>query len=183
LDLGVGYLMTGVFGVAMLVIASRTPASGSGSGLLVSLGESLGQTLGPIGKWAFLIGAWAAIASSLLGVWQAVPYLFADFVSRRAAAGGPRDEEVPLTKTWAYRGYLIGLAVVPIPLLFQKFETAQQYYAVFGATFIPALAALLLFMNGRRSWVGESRNGVWSVGALLAALCVFGWFALMKVGL
>ena len=184
-DLAIGYAMTCVFGVAMLVIASRTPASGSGSGLLVSLGESLGETLGPVGKWAFLVGAWAAIASSLLGVWQAVPYLFADFLShgRRGAAAGGACGAVPLSGTRAYRGFLIALAVVPIPMLFVSFKVAQQYYAVFGATFIPALAALLLVMNGRASWVGAGmKNRVWSAAALGAAVLLFGWFAWMKIG-
>lgn len=181
LDLGVGYAVTALFGVAMLMIASRTPASGSGSGLLVSLADNLGATLGPVGRWAFLLGAWAAIASSLLGVWQAVPYLFADFLlhGRRDESGRPLTVS---TGSWAYRGYLLALAVGPIPVLFVKFSTAQKYYAVFGATFIPLLAVLLLYMNGRASWVGkENRNGWWTAAALLAAVVMFGWFAWIEI--
>jgi len=34
--------------------------------------------VGPAARWAFLVGAWGAVFSSLLGVWQSVPYLFAD---------------------------------------------------------------------------------------------------------
>lgn len=179
MDLGVGYAMTALFGVAMLAIASRTPASGSGSGLLIGLAENLGATLGPAGKWAFLIGAWAAIASSLLGVWQAVPYLFADFVIGR---GSGVERVSDLTRSWAYRGYLLAIAVLPIPMLFVKFETAQKFYAVFGASFIPLLAVLLLYMNGRASWVGASnRNGWWTIAALIAAVVMFGWFGWLEI--
>lgn len=186
LDLGVGYAMTALFGMAMLVIASRTPAptggGASGSSLLVSLGQSLGETLGPAGKWAFLVGAWAAIVSSLLGVWQAVPYLFADFLRNRRGDESGRPGE-GMTRTLAYRGYLLAMAVAPIPMLFVKFATAQKFYAVFGATFIPLIAVLLLVMNGRASWVGRAhRNGWWTVAALLAAVVLFGWFAWIEFG-
>jgi len=89
---------------------------------------------------------------------------------------------VVLSGTRAYRVFLIALAVVPIPMLFVSFKVAQQYYAVFGATFIPALAALLLVMNGRASWIGSAmRNRVWSAAALGAAVALFGWFAWMKI--
>ena len=188
IDLGVGYSVTAIFGIAVLVIASslRSPAGdvvvfdGKGSGLLVSLADRMGDMLGPVGRWSFLIGAWATITSSLLGVWQAVPYLFADFVRSRGRAGASRSTQ-NLTRSGAYRGFLIGLSVIPIPLLFLSFANAQKYYAVLGACFIPLLAGLLLVMNGRRSWVGCHRNGVWSIIGLLSALVLFGRFAWLKV--
>jgi Mn2+/Fe2+ NRAMP family transporter len=188
-DLFVGYTVTALFGVAMLVIASGMgEVSGKGSGLLVSLAGRLGETLGPVGRWAFLLGAWAAIASSLLGVWQAVPYLFADFVrmgrgpaGRGPAGRRPSDPGLPLTRSRAYRVFLVAIAVVPMPMLFIPFASAQKYYAVFGATFIPMLAALLLVMNGRRAWVGAHRNRAWSVIGLASALVLFGWFAWQRL--
>jgi len=78
LDLGVGYAMTALFGIAMVVVGSTVEVAGSGAGLVVALADRLEATLGPAGRWTFLAGAWAAVATSLLGVWQSVPYLFAD---------------------------------------------------------------------------------------------------------
>jgi len=79
LDLASGYIMTGLFGIAMLIIASGITVQGTGSALIANLADQIGATAGAAGRWVFLIGAWAAVFSSLLGVWQAVPYLFADF--------------------------------------------------------------------------------------------------------
>jgi Mn2+/Fe2+ NRAMP family transporter len=181
IDLGVCYVVTALLGVAMLVIASRTPVSGSGSGLLISLGDSLGRTFGPLGRSVFLVGVWAAIVSSLLGGWQAVPYLFADAVQNRG--GGVDDPSRPVSRrSWTYRGFVVSLAVVPIPMLFIDFQAALRLYAVFGALFIPFLAALLLIMNGRASWVGRAhRNGFWSMAGLVAAMVLFGWLASIEI--
>ena len=77
-DLGVGYAMTAVFGIAMVIVGSHVQIEGAGATLLVELAEALEGPIGPVGKWMFLIGAWGTVFSSLLGVWQAVPYLFAD---------------------------------------------------------------------------------------------------------
>ena len=43
------------------------------------MAEMLGTMLGPFGVYAFSVGFWAAVFASLLGVWQSVPYLYADF--------------------------------------------------------------------------------------------------------
>ena len=82
IDLAVAYAMTGLFGLAMVVIGSELPpAPGKGVALIANLADVLRMQLGAMGpaaRWAFLIGAWAAVFSSLLGVWQSVPYLYAD---------------------------------------------------------------------------------------------------------
>ena len=80
-DLAVGYTMTAVFGLCMVIIGSEVQVEGKGAGLIAALAAQLEESLGPVGKWAFLIGAWGAVFSSLLGVWQSVPYIFSDFVS------------------------------------------------------------------------------------------------------
>ena len=81
LDLTGAYLLTGLFGVALIIIAAEAnPADASGTGLILALSDRLGQLLGPFGRTAFLIGFWCAVFTSMLGVWQGVPYLFADTV-------------------------------------------------------------------------------------------------------
>jgi hypothetical protein len=70
--------MTALFGIAMVIVGSTVEVTGSGAGLVVALADRLEASLGAGARWTFLAGAWAAVASSLLGVWQSVPYLFAD---------------------------------------------------------------------------------------------------------
>ena len=155
IDLGVGYAFTAVFGIAMVIIGSKITVQGDGTKLIVALA---GKLHSPIGRWVFFVGAWCALFSSLLGVWQSVPYVFADFcnlVRRRAdpAAAGTHVEVD--TRSRPYRGYLLAIALVPMVGLFFSFTQVQKAYAIFGAMFMPLLAAALLVLNTRRRWVGD----------------------------
>jgi len=160
-DLACGYFMTALFGMAMLVIGSRVGAlEGGGATLLAHLADvlqgSFGSVTGAVVRWSFLIGAWGAVFSSLLGVWQSVPYLFADACSPPASVG---TATVVDTKSPTYRIYLYALATVPcIGLFVVKFQTAQKTYAVVGALVIPFLAAVLLILNNRRQLPESMRN-------------------------
>ncbi len=185
IDLGLGYAMTALFGIAMLIIGSTIEVEGGGAGLLVSLADRLRERLGAAGRWIFLLGAWGAVFSSLFGVWQSVPYLFADFwglVRRRGAA--VRGSVGIDTRGPVYRGYLLALAVVPLAGLFTSFERVQKIYAVFGALFMPILAAALLALNGRGAWIGRRYRNRPSTTALLAAVLLlfsfFGYLALRR---
>ena len=159
IDLAVGYGFTAVFGLAMVIIGSHihVESKRGGANLIVPLARKLAEPLGPAGRWAFLLGAWCAIFSSLLGVWQAVPYVFADFCGlwRRRNA----DTNVPPvaidTKSPAYRLYLFAIALVPMIGLLFSFEQVQKAYAIFGALFMAMLAVTLLLLNGRTAWVGR----------------------------
>ena len=179
LDLAVAYAVTALFGLAMIVIASGVPAEARGAGLIVELAERLDEGVGRVGRWVFLAGAWCAVFTSMLGVWQAVPYLFADFVS---IARGRHTDPADLPRTRAYRGYLLFLATVPAVGLFTTFATIQKAYAVFGAFFLPLLAAALLAMNHRRRGQTEAwRNGPLATGALWLTLAFFAVFAATDV--
>jgi Mn2+/Fe2+ NRAMP family transporter len=91
IDLACAYAMTAIFGLSMVMIGSSLPGmEGSGARLMVQLAGELETTFGaagPLAKWAFLVGAWAAVFTSLLGVWQSTPYLFAD-LWRQMGRGG-----------------------------------------------------------------------------------------------
>ncbi len=178
IDLAVGYAMTAVFGMAMVVIGSRVPVSGGGATLIVDLGRELELALGTGARVLFLLGAWGALFSSLLGVWQAVPYLFAD-VCR--VLGWVRATPAQLERTAAYRGYLIALALMPMLGLLYSFQQMQKLYAMVGAAFIPVLAISLLLMNGRRAWVGAQRNGWITVSLLSGALLFFAALAMLGI--
>lgn len=179
-DLAVGFGMTAVFGIAMVMIGTRIEATGKGSGLILQIAEELGAELGSSARWAFLVGAWGAIFSSLIGVWQAVPYVFADFWRLRRARPGDALEPVD-TSSPAYRGYLVGLALVPILGLGVSFKDAQRAYAVVGAGFLPLLALALLWL-GREAIVGrELRNRPLSVLGLVLTLAFFVYAGVTKL--
>lgn len=180
IDLAAAYSVTALFGVAMVIVGSSIETEGRGAALLVNLSTTLEQSLGTAGKWLFLVGAAGAVFSSLLGVWQAVPYLFAD-TWEQLRLSAPKERH-PSTETIdgspAYRGYLATLALVPMAGLFFSFREIQKLYAVVGAWFFPALTLALLIMNNRRRLVGETaRNGPAANLALLVVLAFFSWLA------
>lgn len=172
LDLLVAYALTGLFGIAIMIIAAGvSPGALTGSALILAVADRLGETLGDTGRWCFLVGFWGAVFSSMLGVWQGVPYLFADFVHewRNRDTAKSIDADSP-----AYRVCLAWLALPPMLLLWTgKPLWVVLAYAVAGAAFMPLLAGLLLYMNGWRNWSGALRNRWPGNLALLAALALF----------
>jgi len=179
IDLLVAYTFTALFGIAMLVIASGIEIEGRGTGLLVALSRQLHAVLGPVGALIFLVGAWAAIVSSLLGVWQSIPMLFTD--AARSLWGLPPIPAERLGTTRVYRIFLLLLATVPMLQAGLGFATVQKAYAVLGAFFLPMLAIVLLVLNGRRALVGDRKNRPWTVVLLLCVLAFFAWVAIQKV--
>jgi Mn2+/Fe2+ NRAMP family transporter len=181
IDLAAAYLVTALFGVAMVIIGSTVEIEGRGAGLLVTLSARLAETLGPAAGTLFLVGALGAVFSSLLGVWQAVPYLFADLWGQLLGTHGPGgaalDDAVD-TRGLPYRGYLTALALLPMAGLFHSFREVQKVYALAGAWFLPVLALALLFLNGRAGWVGPRyRSRPATQAVLLATLAFFSWIA------
>jgi Mn2+/Fe2+ NRAMP family transporter len=183
IDLGIGYTMTALFGIAMVIIGSTVEIEGGGSNLLIALAERLAGPLGAPGKWVFLIGALGAVFSSLLGCWQAVPYLFADvwaLTRKRRSVDAPEAAAVD-TRSIPYQAYQLALAVVPMLGLFFGFREVQKAYAIGGALFIPMLALLLLILNGRRAWVGALKNRGLTVAVLLTTLLFFAWIGFVGI--
>ncbi len=185
IDLAVAYAMTALFGIAMVTIGSTIKISGGGATLVVELADRLQATLGPAARWAFLAGAWGALFSSLLGVWQSVPYLFADFWQlMRAGSQGDVAKKTVDTRSLPYRAYLYVLATVPAVGLWTSFQQAQKVYAIVGALFIPMLALALLVLNGRARLVGDRyRNPIWVSCLLIATLVFFllaAWFEIQN---
>jgi len=176
-DLAIGYTMTALFGVAMVIIGSRTVLE-RGPTVALDLASQLEGGLGPFGRWVFLVGFWGAVFSSLLGTWQSVPYLFADFLLLRRGGDVARNRDVDFTRTRPYRTYLALIAVVPLPLLWLSLQRAQLTYAVLGSLFMPLLALTLLLLNNRGRWVGEKlRNGPVTNAVLAATVAFFGYVA------
>lgn len=182
LDLSIGYLLTGVFGLAMLVLAAVVLAGGGGmpegSRALVACGDAIreatGARFGPAtGRSVaalFLSGVWAAVFTSMLGVWNGVPYLFADFVDGlRGRFGGRVD-----TRGATYRGYLLFLAIPPLALLvLGRPIWVIKLYTLSGGLFMPLLAGSLLWLNSRRDLVGDLRNRMLATSILVVSLVLF----------
>ena len=117
----------------------------------------------------------------MLGVWQGVPYIFADFM--RVLRGAKDDEQAAVsTESPYYRGYLLFTALVPMTLLVvDRPVWVIIAYSVAGAFFMPFLAGTLLYLNNRRRWVTTLRNGWLMNGLLVAALLIFGYLCINEI--
>jgi Mn2+/Fe2+ NRAMP family transporter len=174
-DLFAAYFATALFGMAMVIIGSRIQVSGSGAKLIASLGHCFGEEVNPVARWMFLIGAWAAVFSSLLGVWQSVPYIFADFYGKCRRS---KDiNAIVKEQSRPYRWYLYALAVVPMFFVPFGFKAVQMLYAIVGACFMPLLALGLIFLLGKGE-MKEKASGWLVRGALVAILIFFAGFGI-----
>ncbi len=183
LDLGLSYIMTALFGIAMVIIGTSIQVEGEGTQLLVRLSERLSEELGEGGRVLFLVGTFGTVFSSLLGVWQAVPYLFADcwqLLRGEARVASNEARHTVDTRSTPYRVYLVLLATIPMIGLFTSFREVQKLYTVIGALFFPVLALALLIANGR--WVQPAfRNKPATVIALLGVLGLFAWIGIAGI--
>jgi Mn2+/Fe2+ NRAMP family transporter len=181
-DLAIAYTLTGLFGIGIMVISAGIQAEAiTGPQMALGIASRLESVIGPFGKWCFLIGFWSAVFSSMLGVWQGIPYLFADFV--RQYTYRPDEPSMVSTRSVAYRSYLFYLAIPPMLLLLVNQPVwLVIIYAVTGAFFMPLLATLLLLMNNRSDWLGELKNGRATNLVLLLSIVVFGLLLYTELG-
>ncbi len=168
-DLALSYSVTVIFGICMVVIGSQVSVAGGGASLLVQLAEALEQESGALVSWIFKIGAFAAIFSSLLGVWQSVPYLFLDLWKPNASQ----------SRIVNYKTVLWTISIIPVAGLIVGFARMQKLYAITGALFMPMLALTILLLGfGSMSGRSGFRNPPWLVGFLVL---VFLFFSILGV--
>jgi Mn2+/Fe2+ NRAMP family transporter len=178
IDLAASYFMMALFGILMVIVGQSVKVEGEGTAMLVVLSDRLGEELGPAGKWLFLIGTFGTVFSSLLGVWQAAPYLFAECWR----LGVQRDDKPVDMRAKPYRWFLVVLAVVPMLGLLASFRDVQRIYTFIGAYIFPTLALVLIIFNSRASWVGQRfKNRPWTILALGGTLVFFTWLALENI--
>jgi Mn2+/Fe2+ NRAMP family transporter len=176
-DIAIAYLFTAVFGGSIMLIANdaffTAGVTLTNSEAVPRMAAALGNVLGTFGRIAFSVGFWAAVFASLLGVWQSVPYLYADFygiVSKMTPA--QREDVVKVTST-PYRLALAFISLVPIPFAF----TGQPIqvviiYTIVSSLFVPFVAATLLYLNNRVKWSEPVPHNSMITNLLLIAILV-----------
>lgn len=177
-DNAVGYITTGIFVIAMLIVGAELLMGQkviSGDKGLLFLGDKLAADYGQWARIPFLIGFFAVSFTSVIGVWHGVSLLFADWWRTiRLPANAPTDTVESYEKkagegSVAYRAYVLWLTFPPMALLFldQPFQLTV-IYGVLGALFMPFLAGTLLVMlntsrvprDGRSSWLSNALLGI-----------------------
>ena len=180
IDLGIAYTLTAIFGISIMIIAAGVkPEIMSGSQMVVGMADKLETVVGGFGRWIFLIGFWGAVFSSMIGVWQGIPYLFADFYSQYKPSSKFQGE---YTASNAYKYFLVYLAIPPMLLLFaSKPVWLVILYAVSGSFFMPFLAFTLLILNNKFKILKDELNGKMTNGLLIISLLVFLYLLVVEV--
>lgn len=179
-DLAISYTFTCLFGIAMVIIGSVAVQEGKGLSLLLSISEYFTTNIHPILGLCFLFGAWAAIVSSMLGVWQAVPFLFADAVNNLTKSEAqPQLSKSKLEKTKAYVFGVLFLTLAPLLSLFMSFKEVQKLYSFIGAFFMPVLALTLLWLNNKVVQ-SDFKNPIWLNGVLILVFSFFVFLGVIK---
>ena len=185
LDLKVGYAVTGLFAMAMLIVGAAflfgSDASIEDDEGLVALSDPLGERFGEVARWLFLIGFWATAFDSVIGAWNGFAYLFADYV-RIARGKGEADGGELSDRSPAFRLFLLWITFPPMLLLFLGQPVLIVIvYAALGAVFLPFLAGTLLWLlNGDRV-PREHRNGRFSNVVLAGSIVLFAVLAVQEI--
>ncbi len=174
-DVRLAYVFTGLFGVALVVVAAGVEARGGGARLALDVADRLGAVAGSGARLVFLLGFWCTVFTAMLGVWQGVPQIYADMVDAwRGGSGGSAATDTTRERT-VRLGALGFLAGPPLLLLWHKEPVAVVVaFSIAGAFVMPFLAATLLYLNNRREWMGALANGRLGNAALLLSLLAFG---------
>jgi Mn2+/Fe2+ NRAMP family transporter len=171
-DLAIAYGFTAIFGISIMTMSSRAfHAAGieiTDGKAVTTLAEMLGTLLGPAGFYVYSLGFWAAVFAALLGVWQSVPYLYADFYAIWKNVSS--EERAALTQVGSrpYRLALAYVSLAPIPFAFAGRPLfIIVVYTIVGSLFLPFLAATLLWLHRRATWDPRVPRNGWITTALL----------------
>ena len=173
-DIAVAYIFTALFGISIMLIASDAffvaGVTLKDAEAVPKMAAALGALLGNFGRFAFSAGFWAAVFASLLGVWQSVPYLYADFYGiLKKLPAAERLDVVKVTST-PYRLALAYITLVPIPFAFTgRPIQIVIIYTIVGSLFVPFLAATLLYLNNKVKWTEPVPHNAWYTNLLRAA--------------
>ena len=176
-DIAIAYLFTAIFGGSIMLIANdaffTSGVTLTNAQAVPRMAEALGNVLGTFGRIAFSVGFWAAVFASLLGVWQSVPYLYADFYGIYKKMSPEQRQAVVKVTSTPYRLALVFITLVPMPFAFtgQPIQVVITYTIV-SSLFVPFVAATLLYLNNRVPWTEAVPKNSWLTNLLLLAILV-----------
>jgi Mn2+/Fe2+ NRAMP family transporter len=174
-DIGVAYIFTALFGISIMLIADqaffRPSVPITDVQAVPKMAEMLGTLLGPFGIYAYSVGFWAAVFASLLGVWQSVPYLYADFYGVLKKMPHTARQQLTNVTSTPYRIALVFVTLAPLPFAFTRRPVAIIVaYTIVGSLFVPFLAATLLYLNNRVKWTTPVPHNHWTTNVVLVAV-------------
>ena len=176
-DIAIAYLFTAIFGGSIMLIANdaffTAGVTLTNAQAVPRMAEALGTVLGSFGKIAFSVGFWAAVFASLLGVWQSVPYLYADLYGIVTKMTPEQRQEVVKVTSTPYRAALAFISLVPIPFAFtgQPIQVVITYTIV-SSLFVPFVALTMLYLNNRVKWTEPVPHNSIVTNLLLVAILV-----------
>src|SRR5699024_3518957 len=148
IDNTIAYTITGLFVVSVLIIGAEllytaNIALASGDNALIDLARILVEEYSGFWGNMFLVGFFAAAVSSVIGVWNGVSLMFADFMGHVRKL--PEEHPDRLNGGKYFKWYVLWLTFPPMLLLFLGQPTGLVLaYGVLGALFMPFLALTLL---------------------------------------
>jgi Mn2+/Fe2+ NRAMP family transporter len=185
IDNSVAYGVTGLFVIATLIVGAELLYSAqiavtTGDEGMLDVSNVLEDRYGAAAGTVFLIGFWSAAMSSLVGVWNGVSLMFADFVGHVRGLGS--DHPDSRSGGRFYRAYVLWLSLPPIALIFLGEPVYLILaYTVLGALFMPFLAVTLLWILNSDRVPREWRNKLPSNIALVVIAAVFAALAANEV--
>ena len=181
-DIAIAYLFTAIFGMSVMLTANQAffvPGIRiTDAQAIPKMAEMIGTLLGTVGRYTYAVGFWAAVFASLLGVWQSVPYIYADYYGvLKKLSPEARTEVTKITST-PYRLALLFITLIPIPFAFTgRPILIIVIYTIVGSLFVPFLAGTLLYLNNRVKWTAPVPRNHWTTNALL--IVILGLFVLI----
>jgi Mn2+/Fe2+ NRAMP family transporter len=189
-DVAIAYVFTAVFGMAIMTVANQAfhlpGVQITNAQAVTKMAETLGAIVGPIGFYAYSIGFWAAVFASLLGIWQSLPYLFADYYGLMRQYSREERERLTSVTSAPYRIALLFVTLVPIPFAFiDQPLIIIRTFTIVGSLFIPFLAATLIYLNNFRipPDSGVPKNSLLTNVVLVFALMLFAVVGASEAGL
>jgi len=174
-DVAVAYVFTALFGLSIMLIANRAfflaGVTITDAQAVPKMAEMLGSILGPFGVYAYSLGFWAAVSAALFGVWQSVPYLYADLYGIYKKLPAEAREAATRVTSTPYRLALVYITLVPLPFAFMGRPIAIIVtYTIVGSLFVPFLAGTLLYLNNRVKWQEPVPHNHWATNLLLVGI-------------
>ncbi len=189
-DVAIAYAFTAIFGMAIMIVANQAfhvpGVQITNAQAVTKMAETLGAIVGPLGFYAYSIGFWAAVFASLLGIWQSLPYLFADYYGLMRKLSRPERERLTSVTSTPYRIALLFVTIVPIPFAFvDQPLIIIRTFTIVGSFFIPFLAATLIYLNNFKipPASGVPKNSLLTNIVLVFALALFAIVGASEAGL